>query len=151
MTEHTPGPWYVLWDWIDPETFDTLVVAPDWGPECVAVVTTYTRDPECDAQGKANARLIAAAPDLLAALEGVQRLLGGDLRDALSELTVRDYLLGGGETTGIIAAIGAAIAKARGEGETPLRLLISEHETLTPEAEKRVKMINGVKVLDTRV
>jgi hypothetical protein len=37
------------------------------------------------------------------------------------------------------------------EGETSIRLLISEHETLTPEARKRVKTVNGVKVLDTHV
>ena len=57
MTQHTPGPW---------AQNGNLIEGPDG--ETVAYVTAYnTMTP----RQKANARLIAAAPELLAALENV--------------------------------------------------------------------------------
>lgn len=53
---HTPGPWRIGED----GRFGISV----WGEEHVADVKTYERDAR-----KANARLIAAAPDLLEALQ----------------------------------------------------------------------------------
>jgi hypothetical protein len=122
MTEHTPGPWVVTTrplGWHEKHTTGKAIlpevsVRREGDYAICGLCWQGTYDGEQHHDAIANARLIAAAPDLLEALEGVQRLLGAGLRDALSELTVRDYLLGG-ETTGIIAAIGAAIAKARGE------------------------------------
>lgn len=62
-TKHTPGPWAVIADG------PTRVVATDTSrPWRIAVVDSPSdADPDVDA----NARLIAAAPELLAALEEV--------------------------------------------------------------------------------
>ena len=69
MSAHTPGPWFVTTQ----DDYPTGEVSAD--PMGVRhIVTTY-----CD-DAKANARLIAAAPELLAALG---RLLeSGDVLDA---------------------------------------------------------------------
>lgn len=87
-TNHTPGPWI-----------------PHNGP-CVFVVTTTTKPRTfriCTintdrAEAEANARLIAAAPDLLAVLKE----------------TLVDYRACGMEERQIISVIRAAIAKATG-------------------------------------
>src|SRR5258708_2795590 len=64
--KHTPGPW-----WIGEESEDfgshTPIHANEWG--AVAQVVTEMADQGESAEGIANARLIAAAPDLLRALE----------------------------------------------------------------------------------
>lgn len=79
MTQHTPGPW---------AQNGNLIEGPDG--ETVAYVTAYnTMTP----RQKANARLIAAAPELLAALENVMA----------------------NPTTFSFEPIRAAIAKATGE------------------------------------
>lgn len=63
MTEHTPGPW----------VFEAST--PSDGFECYWVTPELLGTPLCDVRGpqnpenEANARLIAAAPDLLAALK----------------------------------------------------------------------------------
>ena len=61
MTEakRTPGPWHIM------EGTDWVIVSPEVS---VAAVYTPRGDPEVR---QANARLIAAAPDMLAALEGL--------------------------------------------------------------------------------
>ena len=67
--KHTPGPWRIF----PPEHMCTVtaegemsdvVICRTWSPDHVASYVGFTRD-EC----LANAHLIAAAPDLLAALE----------------------------------------------------------------------------------
>jgi len=59
MTQHTPGPW---------AQNGNLIEGPDG--ETVAYVTAYnTMTP----RQKANASLISAAPELLAALEGMEK------------------------------------------------------------------------------
>jgi hypothetical protein len=59
MNKHTPGPW---------KTHGNIIEGTD--DETIAYVTTYnTLTPK----QKANVRLIAAAPDLLAALQGLLR------------------------------------------------------------------------------
>lgn len=76
MSDHTPGPWHVMADGHRPWT-DALTIY--YGPKeemgCYAdggVIAYTTRGFECDENGGlpswANARLIAAAPDLLMAL-----------------------------------------------------------------------------------
>lgn len=86
---HTPGPWHVHGGEIGP--------SPD---ETIAVVCALSGN-DGDMEEEANARLIAAAPDLLAALEAVVTTGGWDNLDT-----------GGRGTHG--AAL-AAIAKAKGE------------------------------------
>jgi len=93
--KHTPGPWLV-----DPER--PYVVTDDaHNPMDVA----YS---ECDGQvGLANARLIAAAPDLLAACEAADKWFDGWCASATCcAHTGKEVHL----------QIRAAIAKAEGEG-----------------------------------
>lgn len=94
-TEHAPGHWRVS---KEQGRSRRLVMA---GERCVAIVrpTHQTRA----GQGRANARLIAAAPELLAALETAHKVL--ILIDA--EIGIND--------SGAIARACAALAKARGE------------------------------------
>ena len=69
MTNHTPGPWYVD----EGANGDILVTAtpadPDWTDNDVCHV--YGGNDGDKAQALADAHAIAAAPDLLAALEQV--------------------------------------------------------------------------------
>ena len=88
--EHTPGPWYA-------SSYDGW----EWEGHCIRdahgqIIAKLA----LNVPGDANARLIAAAPELLAALEGLMHLHGG--------------VIG---TTKVIATAKAAIAKARGEAD----------------------------------
>ena len=94
MTRHTLGPWrarkpnspYALGNWIVEHA--DLLIARLFGPN--------------DAENEANARLVAASPDMLAALEGIRKALhspNNSLRDRAEAWDNLD----------------AAIAKARGE------------------------------------
>lgn len=65
MSKHTPGPW-VIYGSGGPWERDLAIRAPNWG--CVAQVTVDPSMPHWDEPQRANARLIAAAPELLAAL-----------------------------------------------------------------------------------
>lgn len=84
-TSHTPGPWSV-WTFADSDGADDarhVAVGPVAGGLAVADVVacnahgTYTAATE--AQGRANAALIAAAPDLLAALQWALSQIEDDL------------------------------------------------------------------------
>lgn len=92
LNVHTPGPWNVL-PWFAPGGAEITTVQ--------ALNRTVADCPGEDETAKANARLIAAAPDLLAALE---RLEAG----------VRLWI-SHGVSDEDMAAARAAIAKARGE------------------------------------
>jgi hypothetical protein len=59
METHTPGPWHVT---LTRSTYGHMVHGPLMGPRDEG-------DHVCNAFGEPNARLIAAAPDLLAALK----------------------------------------------------------------------------------
>lgn len=66
--KHTPGPWYATtrrgsWDWL---------VAHDERNEICQMFHDGT---DLNETGEANARLIAAAPDLLAELKGIAETL----------------------------------------------------------------------------
>lgn len=77
MAEHTPGPWVVGGPY--PGTSVCVVVdggcggeypePPVWEPICILDQRT---EGEPNQQAQANARLIAAAPELLAALKGLE-------------------------------------------------------------------------------
>ena len=104
MSAYTPGPWSI-WNFSDDPRH--VAVGPDVGGLAIADVVAcnahgcYTA--ETESRGQANARLIAAAPDLLAALrEIVAAVESGDI-DGYSPSG--DWF----------REARAAIAKARGE------------------------------------
>lgn len=85
MKKHAPGPWLEFGGRIESPNGETVCVMPVWKPELL---------------NAPNARLIAAAPDLLGALEGLMSLYGRtNDEDATDELL----------------AARAAVAKAKGE------------------------------------
>lgn len=90
MSKHTPGPWKFYDDSNDGKTNRIEIVAIG-----KTVARIYHSVPEEDLP---NARLIAAAPELLAALQAVA-----------------DYWAGGDVPADIDAAMRAAIAKATGQ------------------------------------
>lgn len=79
MTQHTPGPWEVWNHDNDPRH---VYVGPVRGGLCVAAVVScnahgvYT--PETEAQGRSDAQLVAAAPDLLHYLELAVNTIKGE-------------------------------------------------------------------------
>jgi hypothetical protein len=89
MSKHTPGPWQIKSDY-EPLTIIGNVDGPDDGqyhytPICEVEPTLFPDE------NAANARLIAAAPDLLAALECVMSLYGDGFADDV-KATVRAAL-----------------------------------------------------------
>lgn len=94
MSAHTPGPWIV-----EDDKHGILVLAE--GAGLSVSVTIPGR--KITAEDKANARLIAAAPELLAALE--------EITAGLDESSDTMPLIRGAE----VKAARAAIAKARGK------------------------------------
>jgi hypothetical protein len=112
MSKHTPGPWFMAdWELDDGPNKDVIearepeVVAPGsrsiWpgGVRCMQIATV--RDSSVDEETtSANARLIAAAPDLLEALRGLAYPGAYEGQPSESER---------------IAAARAAIAKAEGK------------------------------------
>jgi hypothetical protein len=95
MSKHTPGPWFIHEDQHD----NVTIKAPDGDgvPWNVATILSYCGDPPCD---KANARLIAAAPELLEALQELYNADWSNLCGRAQEVCER------------------AIAKANGKEET---------------------------------
>ena len=102
---HTPGPWTVEQDnFGDGDGWQTVVQA---GKELVAAVWPSTEDDnnhDIPGEGQANARLIAAAPDLLAALGLAETWLMRGAHDPLLAAEAE-----------VLRSIRAAIAKAKGE------------------------------------
>ena len=93
---HTPGPW----DW------DGYIITADAGNPRQPIATVNQFLPEFRAEGAANARLIAAAPELLAALKG----LVGEINNLVEEGTLPD----GAYVHPSMVAAKNAIAKAEG-------------------------------------
>jgi hypothetical protein len=69
MTQHTPGPWQVIEGWPDIGIVTDKVL--------VAMVKNDEDSPCTDEEQAANARLIAAAPDLLAVCKDFAHALDG--------------------------------------------------------------------------
>jgi hypothetical protein len=67
QTKHTPGPWSVTESFCNNACNRLVVKRKTWGGEVVADLG------EAPDASRANARLIAAAPDLLEALRGLLR------------------------------------------------------------------------------
>jgi hypothetical protein len=102
--KHTQGPWYV--SSIDNRTIGPFVEAPDSPiPRMQAVCVVKERIGETEA----NARLIAAAPDLLAALHVALNALGTALEFATEYATGESP-----EYTEAIECVLAAIEKSTG-------------------------------------
>jgi hypothetical protein len=77
-TPHTPGPWNADKNFMGPDTYsdgNSIPVFPRGGGVAICDVVAVTGEglsrPDVQARAEANARLIAAAPDLLAVLEAV--------------------------------------------------------------------------------
>jgi hypothetical protein len=98
MSKHTPGPWYVGTEFNDQgrHIYAAQKVRDDEGEEWHPLIAT-TDDDERLVDWQANARLIAAAPDLLDALK--------DLREAIKSRGVIS-------TVKALSKTDAAIAKA---------------------------------------
>lgn len=101
MSGHTPGPWYA-----DPSKRVTgFAVTHDGEPNPLAIALRKPKNSYSkgipDTKALANARLIAAAPELLEALESAQMALMGYTHQ--NEITLA-----------ALEKIRAAIAKARG-------------------------------------
>ena len=95
-TQHTPGPWKINKKY----SFSVETLSDGQGINIIAECS----DPDgirSAGEDSANAKLIAAAPDLLAALEAIIKMIGP--------------YAGQGRMDTEISAARAAIAKARGE------------------------------------
>ena len=103
MNKHTPGPWRLEWWEYKGRPEPVLTVRTD--ADAVAQVMGLWRDGADDSdERQANARLIAAGPDLLAALEA-----------ARDELDSCDRFKPGLVKLDVMLDIRDAIAKARGD------------------------------------
>jgi hypothetical protein len=77
--QHTPGPWRIIKTGIDVRS----------GPiGCLAYVSTAGARGRTLDEAKAIARLIAAAPDLLAACESIVLFPAGDIEDVLQRARI---------------------------------------------------------------
>lgn len=110
--QHTPGPWHV----ISTREDELKVKGPEdeWVCDCADGFWSDETDAWIMADdSKANAALIAAAPELLEALEwfaGLARFLPPDMHDA--EFCDQDEVV---LQAGHLRRAAAAIAKARGQ------------------------------------
>lgn len=103
MSKHTQGPW----SWYQPSS------SPSTNPYCAAFVLGPKRVPFDKAEGftVADASLIAAAPDLLEALELITNIYSA-MRESLSVKYAND---GWSAVTMSIDQARKAIARAKGE------------------------------------
>ena len=117
---HTPGPW----DYVQSTEYHGPYVTSDYGSTiCDCYTMSNTADLSVRNGGESrpihhlhemadpNARLIAAAPDMLAALEMCINQLERDT------VALYDDFLAVAEISNALAIAHAAIAKARGEAE----------------------------------
>lgn len=101
MSEHTPGPWAV-----NPALaqVDAFVLSPSQAPIPVCQMLWPT-DERSEAETEANARLVAAAPDILAALKEARK--GCQLLDDLCACGADDDYV-----RDLLSTIDSALAKA---------------------------------------
>ncbi len=93
---HTPGPWKITGDHAHPSNLRV------WSEVNRHIALVYACDISRDLVCEANARLMAAAPDLLAALERVEKTFtqgtGGTLSETQLEHQVRAAIARATET-----------------------------------------------------
>lgn len=107
-SKHTPGPWQAMPVAEHSTTGQTIIVL-NYDGYPTAFVPGWTDNPETTSEAQANARLIAAAPDLLAALRLAEGRLALLLRIFPDEHDECDHPVA---TTGVHKSVLAAIAKA---------------------------------------
>lgn len=99
MKKHTPGPWKARPFTVAKGCIEEMVIdSGNWKE--MAIVFVQEEDGDLLGDGEANARVMAAAPELLAALEGLLQAVDPAIAPAWEP----------------IKAAHAAIAKARGQG-----------------------------------
>jgi hypothetical protein len=108
MTKHTPGPWELIW-----EDGKYGVIGAQTEKKLVAIVGNNPDDGLNDIR-KANAALIAAAPDMLAALEATEEYVQM-LALWIDGSVALDVLENKYNHTQLLRQ--TAIAKAKGESE----------------------------------
>jgi len=107
MSKHTPGPWY------QNKANPLVICAPDGFADPWYVAEATTNCGHSEDQTEANARLIAAAPDLLEALVALDDDWTSDFPDGPD--TQLKFVKFADETLAIWRKARAAIAKAKGE------------------------------------
>ena len=78
MSKHTPGPWEKVYD----TAGITRGIRGRHGPEIVNVINWNGISRSTSVTGQANANLIAAAPDLLEALQNISEYWNQDQNEA---------------------------------------------------------------------
>jgi hypothetical protein len=113
MSKHTPGPWHVPTGpfvtglTVETRADEVTIPCPGSGGAMSHTTTVCNLDWHGTAEWEANARLIAASPDMLDALQ-----------EARVQVAILQERLGIEDTgSGTLSIIDAAIAKA--EGHTP--------------------------------
>ena len=114
MSKHTQGPWMIYDDGDGEDSSDIINVWIDDrdGGEKYDIAAMLLDRPV--GERKANARLIAAAPDLLAALEGLVSWFGEVNYDAFDSGEIDESQLDWLGLHKVLDRATAAIAKARG-------------------------------------
>lgn len=78
MSNHTPGPWVAKQEFANRWRIESHANGPEFIPISVGIACTTILEVGCaDEDTEANARLMAAAPDLLAALKHCLQEHGG--------------------------------------------------------------------------
>ena len=103
MTKHTPGPWTI----VPYGDGDSLVIHADQSEWRICFMATPGASPGAMGRIEANARLIAAAPEMLEALKSVD----GMAVLALRGRTIKEYAI----PASVLEQVIATIAKAEGQ------------------------------------
>ena len=105
--KHTPGPWCTGSTNVPQPLYRGVIAIVEYNPD--RFVSVWVDDDErawrVHEQSEANARLIAAAPDMLEALEAIRFLLNED----------RGYYVSASRLNELWEMVNKAIAKAKGE------------------------------------
>ena len=112
MAEHTPGPWRSDLPYVSAPSGEHRKIVADCDHYFSDDECEYLSDDECEA----NARLIAAAPELLAALEQALAVIGSDAMRLVCDMADLHGMPYRGPTVDR-AAMRNLIAKARGEAD----------------------------------